>query len=142
MKVNVPDFLKKLDVEKIEEYDFKYGLPGFEWIRAFMIADISNNPLFSVLFAKDDPNISMVLMKYLPDEKTKSFFDTIKRETKIFFNNNNCDIDIYFVAKIDKENKKFVANYEAPVVIDRNSKTGYQIFIEKLNNKEIYERER
>lgn len=134
-----PQILEGIEVGNLIMVEFPYGLPGFEWLKRFNIAEIKDNPLFSLLYSVDEPDISMIIMKCPADKATEGLYDLIRREIKRYFGANGNGIDIYFVVKLEKDRKKLVANYSAPIVVCKGKKVGYQLILEKDLSELMYE---
>jgi len=126
-----PQMLEGIEIRNLVTVEFPYGLPGFEWLKRFNIAEVKDNPLFSLLYSTDEPDISMIIMKCPVAETSEELYKLVRKEIKRYFGANGNGVDIYFVVRLEKGEKKLIANYSAPIVVCRDRMVGYQLILEQ-----------
>ncbi len=105
------------------------GLPGFEHLHTFIIADIQDYAPFCVLKSADQPEISMLAInaKLLAICK-----DVIvpERELDILGIQKITEADQYIILKADPRTQEITANVKAPLVFNPKSGMGNQVVID------------
>lgn len=118
-------------VEKASEpITFKYGIPGFEHLSKFIFQDLVNYPPFQIFRSLEEDDLSMIVLnaKYLKDLEGLKIPNNELQQINA---DSQKDIDMYVILRVKAENKQFVANTRAPLIVNKSNNLGNQIVIEK-----------
>ena len=118
------------NIDKIASEDiifFSDGIPGFEDLTDFIICPIINYEPFQVFHSLQSPEIGMIILpiinKFLSpvDTTTDSLINIYQKEI-------SSDNNIYFICRFS--DKQITINTKAPLVVDQDSKIGFQPIID------------
>jgi len=109
---------------------FPGGLPAFEHLREFFFYPIPENPAFTWLQAKDDPEVAFLLVDpflFLPGYAVE-LPQSLQEELAI---KKPADALVYAIVTIpDGDIRRATANLVGPMIINTNARRGRQFILE------------
>lgn len=137
METQVKDKKQKMQTTKFgpavntgEPITFRYGIPGFEQLRKFILRNLEKYPPFQLFCSLEENDLSMIVLnaKYLKELKDISI---PRHELNKIGIDDPQNMDMYVILRVKPDSKQFVANTKAPLIINNSNQTGNQIIIEK-----------
>ncbi len=118
-------------------YNFEYGLPGFEHLSKFEFKNLEDFPPFKLFQSVDIPDISMIVI----DGRLLKIYENVAFPNQELSNLNISDkkyMRIFVILRIDEENKHFIANTKAPILLNTYSGLGKQVILDSTELSEEY----
>lgn len=116
--------------EYVEEevITFEKGLPGFENLKKFIIFDLEETGVFSVLQSIEDPDIGLVVISPFSQIKDYEFNleDEAAERLKV---KSSEDIIVLNTVTLNSNIEKVTTNLRAPIVVNIKNKSGEQIIL-------------
>ena len=105
------------------------GLPGFEHLKRFTIAELADFAPFSAMISLEEPEISMLLVH----ARHLAVWNSVgvdPRELSAIGAGPGADLDIWVILRTDPETHAFTANVKAPLFVNRETNSGDQIILD------------
>lgn len=119
-----------VDVDPAQMLTFPRGIPAFEDLQQFFFHPIPENPAFTWLQAKDDPDVAFLLVDpflFFPGYEVELPPDLLQ-ELKI---KQPDDVLVYAPVTVpDGDVRRMTANLLGPMVINRVARLGQQFVME------------
>ena len=109
---------------------FAAGLPGFEELKRFkFVSQVDMRP-FLWLESLDEPSITLPVINCLlvNPEVLSSITDA---HLKLIGSRERNLIEPYYVLKVDSATKVITANTKAPIIINTQTRQGYQVLLDE-----------
>ena len=116
----------------LRSIDLINGLPGFENLTAFSLAELEGYAPFCALQSVEHPEISMLVI----DAKLLAIWKDIDippRELQILDLETTGDSEQYVILKIDQGTQEFTANIKAPIVFNPASGAANQVILDNAS---------
>lgn len=131
MKLNT----KYHGVKEYKEDDvitFSKGLPGFEGLRKFILFNIEENEIFSVLHSIENENIGFIVVSpfYTTKDYEFNLGDEKLQELKV---KTLEDVMVLSTVTLNSKPENITVNLKAPIVINIKEHLGEQIILDKEN---------
>ncbi len=109
--------------------EFPFGLPGFEVFTHFKISALHDYEPFCVLQSEEEPAISMLIIevKFLAIQDKIVIPDKELRKVNI---HDEKDALVFLILKVNHKSHELTANTRAPLVINLETKKGFQAILE------------
>ena len=119
-----------LDSEESEPTYFAAGLPGFEELKTFKFVSHTDMRPFLWLQSLDEPHISLPVINCLlvNSEILSSITDD---HLKLIGSSERNLIEPYYVLRVNSATKVITANTKAPIIIDTQTRRGYQVLLDE-----------
>ncbi len=124
----------KMVYEENEIISFERGIPGFEYLKKFIIKEVGEDSPFNILQSIEDKDIGFIIISpfmikdsyeiKLSEEILKNL--NIKREEEVV---------LYSLVTLNERVENITANLKAPLVINITNKKGEQYILDKENYK-------
>lgn len=112
---------------------FKNGLPGFEYLKKFIVFPLKDNDSFSIIHSiEEDLGIILISPFIVKENYEFKLEENILEELKIKEPN---EVMVYTTVTLNSNIEKITTNLKAPIVINRFSKLGKQIIIDNESYK-------
>jgi len=112
---------------------FKNGLPGFEYLKKFIVFPLKDNDSFSIIHSiEEDVGIILISPFIVKENYEFKLEENILEELKIKEPN---EVMVYTTVTLNSNIEKITTNLKAPIVINRFSKLGKQIIIDNESYK-------
>ncbi len=120
---------------------FAAGLPGFEELKQFKFVAQAEMQPFLWLRSVDEPFISLPVINCLL-LNPKVLSSITNEHLSLIGSSERSQVEPYYVLKVNSNTKTITANTKAPIIVNTESRQGYQIlldvkgvkFDEPLNN--------
>lgn len=112
--------------------DLINGLPGFENLHAFILAELESYAPFCAFQSVDEPDISMLVI----DANLLAVWKDINippRELQILNLEKSTDSEQYVILKVSQGTQEFTANIKAPIVFNPESGAANQVILDNAN---------
>lgn len=108
---------------------FKKGLPGFEYLKKFIIFPVEENELFSILHSIENKKVGLVVVSPFIIFKDYEFklSDEKLKELKI---SSPDEVLVLNTVTLNSNVQHITANLKAPIIINIKEKLGEQIIID------------
>ncbi|TDT50621.1 flagellar assembly protein FliW [Fonticella tunisiensis] len=119
-------FFGEIEIDEKEIIKFKYGIPGFEHLKEFVILNLEDNPNLKCLQSVEEKSICLMMISpwtYFKDYEIK-LSDNEVEELEI---EKERDVLIYNIITVRGD--KITANLLAPIVINIINNKGKQIIL-------------
>lgn len=106
-----------------------HGLPGFEHLSAFVLAELEDYAPFCALVSEDEPEISMLIINL----QFLSISNNVRvpgREWDAVVANNKDAREIWAILKTDHQSGEFLANVKAPLIVNTEQGIAKQIILD------------
>ena len=116
----------------IQRVEMINGLPGFENLRSFQLAELEGYAPFCAFQSTEETNISMLVI----DAKLLSIWKGIAippRELENLGLQNSTEAEQYVILKIDQRSQEFTANIKAPIVFNPLTGVANQVILDNAN---------
>jgi len=122
----------ELEITNENTVYFRYGIPGFETLTKFLIADFKDFSPFKVLQSLEDPEVTLLVLdiNLIETSFRLKIPKTDLRKINISGNGYDQNVDVFVVLKYDKAAKKFTANIKAPIIINTQEQIGCQVILD------------
>jgi len=112
-----------------EVITFKKGIPGFEELTKFIIFQVEENEVFSILHSIEDEKLGFVVVSpfYVMENYELKLSDRIIEELKI---ENPDDVLVLNTVTLSSKMEDITTNLQAPLIINIQNKLGEQIIID------------
>ena len=117
-----------VDVEESEIYTFPNGLPGFEWMRSFVLLQPDPNVPISFLQSAEEAEIAFIMTSpflFYPEYEFE-LNDGEKRELSI---EREEDVEVHCIMTVRDELETATLNLLAPVVLNKSERIGKQLIL-------------
>ena len=124
----------KMIYEENEIITFERGIPGFEYLKKFIIKEVGEDSPFNILQSIEDKDIGFIIISpfmikdsyeiKLSEEILKNL--NIKREE---------DVRLYSLVTLNERVENITANLKAPLIINITNQKGEQYILDKGNYK-------
>ncbi len=105
------------------------GLPGFEDLHSFVLAELENYAPFCALQSMEEPEISMLVI----DAKLLSIWKNVEippRDLQILDIEKSGDSEQFIILKIQQGSQEFTGNIKAPIVFNRKTGAANQVILD------------
>lgn len=122
----------KMIYEENEIISFERGIPGFDYLKKFIIKEVGEDSPFSILQSIEDKDIGFIIISpFMINDKYE-----IKLNEEILKNLNikkEEEVVLYSLVTLSEKVENITANLKAPLVININinSKKGEQYILDK-----------
>jgi len=107
---------------------FKKGIPGFEHLKKFLIFDVEDNDVFSVLQSVEDSTIGLIVVS--PFNRVKDYeFNLDVETTERLKIESTEDVIVLSTVTLNSNIEKITLNLRAPIVINLKKRLGEQIIL-------------
>jgi len=116
-------------LSETQRLTFRQGLPGFEHLHRFTVAELTDFSPFSVLLSDEEPEISMMII----NARFLKIWESIRihpREIEPLGAQGLADIDIWVILRTDPATHAFTANVKAPLVVNRKTGQSHQVILD------------
>ena len=106
---------------------FPDGIPGFPDARAFLLGDLTEDGVFQLLQAAQDPDLSMVVSQpwlFFPD-----YAPELPEEDRADLGIESPDEAVVFCAVTAGESDQLYVNLLGPFVVNPHTRTGRQVVL-------------
>lgn len=120
----------KMIYEENEIISFERGIPGFDYLRKFIIKEVGEDSPFGILQSIEDKDIGFIIIS--PFMINNSY--EIKLNEEILKNLNiekEEEVVLYSLVTLSEKAENITANLKAPLVINIKSKKGEQYILDK-----------
>lgn len=120
----------KMIYEENEIISFERGIPGFDYLKKFIIKEVGEDSPFSILQSIEDKDIGFIIIS--PFMINNSY--EIKLNEEILKNlkiEKEEEVVLYSLVTLSEKAENITANLKAPLVINTNSKKGEQYILDK-----------
>lgn len=120
----------KMIYEENEIIRFERGIPGFDYLKKFIIKEVGEDSPFGILQSIEDKDIGFIIIS--PFMINNSY--EIKLNEEILKNLNiekEEEVVLYSLVTLSEKAENITANLKAPLVINTNSKKGEQYILDK-----------
>ncbi len=110
--------------------DFPEGLPGFEYVKKFVLLSNSDEDnVFWWLQSVDKPDLAFVVIdpKYIKEDYE---VDVPDGEVEVLNIDEKCDITVLSIVVVPEDITQMTANLKAPIIINNTNKKGKQVVLE------------
>ena len=124
----------KMVYEENEIISFERGIPGFEYLKKFIIKEVGEDSPFGILQSIEDKDIGFIIIS--PFMINNSY--EIKLSKEILKNLNikkEEEVVLYSLVTLSEKAENITANLKAPLVINITNKKGEQYILDKENYK-------
>jgi len=121
-----------LPMKVFKNINLVHGLPGFEDLHAFILAELDDYAPFCALQSVDEPDISMLII----DAKLLSIWKNVEippRELQILEIEKSEESEQFIILKVNQVSQEFTGNIKAPIVFNRNTGLGNQVILDNAN---------
>lgn len=119
-------FFGEVEIEENSIISFEHGLPGFEYLKDFVLLDSEDLPKFRCLQSIEESSICLLLLSpwdYFKDYQIELSDEEI-RELDV---RQEYDISVYNVVNVRQD--KITTNLAAPIIINVINNRGKQIIL-------------
>jgi len=107
---------------------FRKGLPGFENCTKFILFNLEDDELFSILHSIEDTSLGFVLVS--PFQIMKDYeFELVEDKRKELQIQSEEELIVMNTVSINSNLEKITTNLKAPIIINRKGKLGEQIIL-------------
>ena len=107
---------------------FKKGIPGFENLKKYIIFDVEDNEVFSVLQSIEDKDIGIIVVS--PFSWIKDYEFNIDKETEERLNITSPeDVLVLNTVTLGSKLENITINLRAPLIINTKNKSGEQLIL-------------
>jgi len=121
-----------VSVLALKNVDLLNGLPGFEHLHTFVLAELEGYAPFCAFQSVDQPEISMLVI----DAKLLNIWkgiDLPPRELQILGLEKTGESEQYVILKVDQGTQEFTANIKAPIVFNPESGAANQVILDNAS---------
>ncbi|MCY6370423.1 flagellar assembly protein FliW [Clostridium ganghwense] len=120
------------EYEKKDIVTFHKGVPGFEDLRKFIIFNVEDNEMFSILHSIENSEVGFIVVSpfYVKKDYEIKLDDNLVQRLKV---EKPEDVMLLNTVTISSNVEEITANLRAPIIINIKEKLGEQII---LNNEE------
>lgn len=118
-----------IDYKEEDVITFSKGIPGFEGLRKFILFNIEENEIFSVLHSVEDENVGFIVVSPFYAMKDYEFnLDEVRlKELRV---EAPGDVMVYNTVTLNSKPENITANLRAPIVINIKQHLGEQIILD------------
>ncbi|MBT7790614.1 MAG: flagellar assembly protein FliW [Calditrichaeota bacterium] len=110
---------------------FRYGIPGFEFLTKFLIAEVEGYSPFRVLTSIEKQDFTMLILDVNFISSQIEMKIPKKELKKININgSDDSEMAVYAILKYDKASQAFTANMKAPIVVNSEALVGQQVILD------------
>lgn len=110
---------------------FKKGVPGFEYLKKFILAPVEENNLFYVLHSIEDKNIGIIVTS--PFSVLRDYeFELGEDKTAELKIKSIEDVFIVNTVTLDSSLENITINLKAPIVINIKESIGEQLILDRV----------
>ena len=127
-----PNTFGGIPLTSFKKIDLVNGLPGFEDLHNFIIAELEEYTPFCALQSVDEPDISMLVI----DAKLLAIWKDIEippRELQILNVEKSEQSEQYIILKINQASQEFTGNIKAPIVFNPETGLANQVILDNAN---------
>lgn len=106
------------------------GLPGFEKYELFTLAELDGYAPFYAFRAVDAPEISMLVM-HAAGLEIFTGIEISPGDLKAIGLDDEKDLELFVVLKVDQNSQHFTANVKAPLVFNFSKQLGNQVILDE-----------
>ena len=108
---------------------FNRGIPGFEDLKKFIIFEVEDNEVFSILHSIEDEGLGFVVVSpfYVMEDYEFKLSDRIIGELKI---ENPDDVLVLNTVTLSSKMEDITTNLQAPIIINIKEKLAEQIIVD------------
>ncbi len=121
-----------IPVMTFKSIDLINGLPGFEHLHEFILAELEGYAPFCALRSVKEPDISMLVI----DAKLLAIWKDIDlppRELQILGVDKTADSEQFVILKVNQGTQEFTANIKAPIVFNPESGAANQVILDNAS---------
>ncbi|MBU5454616.1 flagellar assembly protein FliW [Caproiciproducens sp. MSJ-32] len=120
----------KMIYEEKEIIYFEKGIPGFDELKKYIIKEVDEESPFKIMQSIENAELGFIIIS--PFEIKKDYQIKLSNEIIEALNiQNQKDVLLYSIVKLDSKVENITANLKAPLVININSKKGQQYILDK-----------
>jgi len=120
----------KMIYEEKEIIYFEKGIPGFDELKKYIIKEVDEESPFKIMQSIENAELGFIIIS--PFEIKKDYEIKLSNEIIEALNiQNQKDVLLYSIVKLDSKIENITANLKAPLVININSKKGQQYILDK-----------
>ncbi|WP_418223613.1 flagellar assembly protein FliW [Clostridium isatidis] len=120
----------KMIYEENEIIYFEKGIPGFDELKKYIIKEVDEESPFKIMQSIENAELGFIIIS--PFEIKKDYEIKLSNEIIEALNiQNQKDVLLYSIVKLDSKIENITANLKAPLVININSKKGQQYILDK-----------
>jgi len=120
----------QIEIDEKGIIDFPEGLPGFEYVKKFVLLSNSDEDnVFWWLQSVDKPDLAFVVIdpKYIKEDYE---VDVPDEEVEVLNIDEKCDITVLSIVVVPEDITQMTANLKAPIIINNTNKKGKQVVLE------------
>jgi len=120
----------QIEIDEKGIIDFPEGLPGFEYVKKFVLLSNSDEDnVFWWLQSVDKPDLAFVVIdpKYIKEDYE---VDVPDGEVEVLNIDEKCDITVLSIVVVPEDITQMTANLKAPIIINNTNKKGKQVVLE------------
>jgi len=107
---------------------FKKGIPGFENLKKFIVFDVEDNGVFSVLQSIEDKDIGIIVVS--PFSWVKDYEFNLDKETEERLSiNSSEEVLILNTVTLGSKLENVTINLRAPLIVNVKNKSGEQLIL-------------
>lgn len=112
-----------------EVITFSRGIPGFEGLKKFIIFQVEDNEIFSILHSLEDLDLGFVLVSpfYVMEDYEFQLSDKVIEELKI---KSPEDVLVFNTVTLSSKLEDITTNLQGPIIINIKEKFGEQIIVD------------
>ena len=122
---------QKIIISNKQSITFPDGIPGFETLKNYILAEVRDYPPFMLMIAEEDRTISLLLLAveyiYSYHQRLESLYE---RYCGIYTNGQADYFDTYLILRCDPDNNDITANLKAPIMVERRRRIGKQLILD------------
>ena len=123
----------QIEIDEKGIIDFPEGLPGFEYVKKFVLLSNSDEDnVFWWLQSVDKPDLAFVVIdpKYIKEDYE---VDVPDGEVEVLNIDGKCDITVLSIVVVPEDITQMTANLKAPIIINNTNKKGKQVVLDCKN---------
>ena len=124
----------KMVYEENEIISFERGIPGFEYLKKFIIKEVGEDSPFNILQSIEDKDIGFIVISpfIIIDSYEMKLSEEILKNLRI---KKEEEVVLYSLVTLNERVENITANLKAPLVINITNKKGEQYILDKENYK-------
>lgn len=108
---------------------FKKGLPGFEYLKKFIVVPFEDNQVFSILISVEDMEVGIPVISPFHVDETYEFKLSDEKINELNVNSHE-EILVLNTVTLNSNIKNITINMKAPIIINIKGKIGEQIILD------------
>ncbi|MCP8617600.1 flagellar assembly protein FliW [Salirhabdus salicampi] len=121
-------YFDEVEVNEDKIITFPFGLPGFQNERQFIVMDIPENPMFSVLQSVTNPDLAFIISSPYVIEHNYEF-DLDETTVQQLAITSVEDVSVFSIVTMKETFEQSTINLQAPVIVNVKNNMGKQVVL-------------